>query len=396
MAEYAARTSAARARRIRRADDAAALAWRIDWILIGSVAGLVAFGLWAIAGVTKHDVAGDPDYYVVRQAVFAGVGLVFLVAAALVDPQLLGRARRVLFALLVGSLVLVLVVGAAIRGSQRWIDLGFFQFQPSEFGKLVLALFLAAFLAERGKGVAEARTPVSAVALTAVPAALVFAQPDFGTTLVYLAIVAGALLVAGVRWLHLGLLGGLCVTVVAGLVWALPAAGIEVLKPYQYERLTAFTDPEGAPPESTYNVDQSITAIGAGGFDGRGVDAATQTRFDYLPEHATDFVFASVAEQRGFLGAGGLLVLYLVFLWRALRVVSLADNAFSAIVAGGIVFGLLFQTFVNVGMTMGIAPVTGIPLPFVSVGGSSMVANLAAVGVLMAIHARSPRRRPIV
>ena len=201
------------------------------------------------------------------------------------------------------------------------------------------------------------------------------------------------LFVAGVRWLHLAVLGVCGLVAVAAVLWVLPAAGVEVLKPYQTARIAAFTDPERDPGGATYNVNQSITAVGAGGLRGRGVDGSTQTRFDYLPEHATDFVFASLAEQRGFVGAAALLLLYLLLLWRGIRIISVARDPFCAIVAGGIVFGLLFQIFVNVGMTMGIAPITGIPLPFVSVGGSSMVANLLAMGVLQAVHLRSVGRR---
>jgi rod shape determining protein RodA len=161
-----------------------------------------------------------------------------------------------------------------------------------------------------------------------------------------------------------------------------------VLKPYQTARLTGCTNPDADPAGLTYNVQQSITAVGAGGLEGRGVIEASQTRFDYLPEHATDFVFASFAEQRGFFGAAILLLLYLLVVWRGLRVVTVAGDLYGAMVAAGIVFAFLFQVFVNVGMTMGIAPVTGIPLPFVTVGGSSMVANLVAIGLLQGIHAR--------
>jgi rod shape determining protein RodA len=278
------------------------------------------------------------------------------------------------------------------RGSRRWIDLGFFQFQPSEFGKLLFALFLAAFVADRARRVSEWGTVVRAVGLALVPIVLVFLQPDLGTALVYGAILAAVLFVAGVRWVHLTVLGFFAVLGGAALLWALPAAGVPVLKPYQAERIAAFTDPERDPGGVTYNVNQSITAVGAGGVRGRGVEGATQTNLAYLPEHATDFVFASLAEQRGFVGASALLLLYLLMLWRGLRIVSLARDPFSAIFAGAIVFGLLFQIFVNVGMTMGIAPITGIPLPFVSAGGSSMVSNLLALGVLQAIHLRSVGR----
>jgi rod shape determining protein RodA len=391
MATYAG--AARHARRSRRSAEAVSIAARVDWLLLGSAVGLVAFGLWAIAGITRHDIPGDANYYLVHQAVFAGAGLVGLAFMLAAGPMLLARVSRVLYAALLGLLVLVLVVGAAIRGSQRWIDIGFFQFQPSEFGKVILAGLLAAFLADRGRRVVDARTVATAIGITAIPTALVFVQPDFGTAMVYFAALAGVLFVAGTRWLHLGVLATFAVLAAIGLLWLLPAAGFTVLKPYQYERITAFADRQNAPPETTYNVDQSITAIGSGRFEGRGVEGATQTNLEFLPEHATDFVFASLAEQRGFLGAGALLLLYLLLLWRGLRVITIAEDAFSAILAGGIVVSFLFSIFINVGMTMGIAPVTGIPLPFVSVGGSSMVANLAAVGVLLGIHARSSRRR---
>src|SRR5205085_9605764 len=198
---------------------------------------------------------------------------------------------------------------------------------------------------------------------------------------------------AGTRWLHLTLL--LCLAVVGSMavLWWLPAAGSPVLKPYQQQRITGFLHPASDPQGATYNIRQSETAVGAGGARGRGVKGATQTNLNYLPEHATDFVFASLAEQRGFFGAGLLLLLYLLVVWRGLKVMTRARDSFSAIAAAGIVAGFLFQVFVNAGMTIGIAPITGIPLPMVSVGGSSMVANLLAPGGLQAIAARSRRRR---
>ena len=177
------------------------------------------------------------------------------------------------------------------------------------------------------------------------------------------------------------------------MLWLLPAVGIHVLKPYQEQRLTHFTHPDQDPAGATYNVRQSINAVGAGQWKGRGVAGATQTNLNFLPEHATDFAFASLAEERGFLGVSVLLLLYLLVVWRGLKIVAVARDAFSAIAAGGIVVAFLFQIFVNVGMSIGIAPVTGIPLPFVSVGGSAMIANLLAMGVLEAIHVRGTMRR---
>jgi rod shape determining protein RodA len=389
MADYAA-SIPTRARRRPKADTARAVSFvrRLDWVMLAAVGALVGFGLWAVDGITRLDVPGDPDYYVVRQAVFAVMGTVGLVAVLLIDPSVYRRYRKALYALMLGLLLLVMVVGDEIRGSTRWIDVGFFQFQPSEFGKLLLALVVAGLLAERGKRAGEARTTLVALGAAAVPMLLVFLQPDIGTALVYGAIVLAALFFAGTRWRDLAVIGTVAAVVAVFVLWAGPALGIQVLEGYQRDRLTAFTDPSKNPQGAAYNINQSITAVGAGGLDGRGVAGATQTRLDYLPEHETDFVFAALAEQRGFVGASILLCLYLLLMWRGIRVIATARDAFCATLAGAIVFGLLFQTFVNIGMTIGIAPITGIPLPFVSVGGSSMVTNLLAVGVLQAIALR--------
>jgi rod shape determining protein RodA len=374
--------------RSRDAIDIASLVRRLDLVLLLAVAALVGYGLWAVSGITRFDVPGDSDYYVVRQAIAAAIGGVGLVLAILIPPSLYRRSWRVVYGGTIGLMIFVFVFAEAVRGSKRWIELGPFQFQPSEFGKALFVLAVAGFLVEHQHRIGSLRTVVAAIGLAVVPLVLVFLQPDLGTALVYAAALAAVLFLAGVRWLHLGVLLTLAATLVASVLWFLPSAGVEVLKPYQTARLTGFTNPDADPSGLTYNVNQSITAVGAGGLEGRGVSEASQTRFDYLPEHATDFVFASFAEQRGFFGASILLLLYLLVVWRGLRVVTVASDLYGAVVAGGIVFAFLFQVFVNVGMTMGIAPVTGIPLPFVTVGGSSMVANLVAVGILQAIHAR--------
>ena len=372
----------------RDAVDLAALVRRLDLVLLLAAAALVGYGLWAVAGITRFDVPGDPGYYVTRQAIAAALGGVGLVVAIAIPPSLYRRHWRVVYGVAIGLMVVVFGFAEAVRGSKRWIDIGPLQFQPSEFGKVLFVLAIAGFLVERQRDLGRLRTVALALALGAAPMLLVFLQPDLGTALVYAAAFSAVLFVAGVRWLHLALLGTLAATLVLGVLWFLPASGIDVLKPYQTARLTGFANPDADPSGLTYNVTQSITAVGSGGIDGRGVDEASQTRFDYLPEHATDFVFASFAEQRGFFGTAILLLLYLLVVWRGLRVVTVAGDLYGAVVAGGLVFGFLFQVFVNVGMTMGIAPVTGIPLPFVTVGGSSMVANLVAVGVLQGIHAR--------
>jgi rod shape determining protein RodA len=301
-----------------------ALVAQLDWLLVGAVAGLVAYGLWVIAGVTRDDVPGNEGYYVVRQSAYAAVGAVGLVLATLINPAVYRRFWLPLYWVTIALIVIVFLAGPQTRGSKRWLDVGFITFQPSEFGKLLFILALAAFLADRTRRLAEPRTTATAVGLALVPMLLVFMQPDIGTALVYGAALAAVLFVAGTRWIHLAALGAILVATLALILSVLPAAGVHVLKPYQQERLTGFTNPDSDPSGATYNANQSITAIGAGGFDGRGVEGATQTNLDYLPEHATDFVFASLAEQRGFVGAALLLCLYLLVVWRGLRVVALA------------------------------------------------------------------------
>jgi rod shape determining protein RodA len=367
---------------------------RLDWLLLIGAGAAVAYGIWAVGGITRFDVEGNEDYYVVRQAIAAGIGFAGFLLALAIDPDRYRRAQKAIYVATLLGMLLVFPLADTTRGTKRWIELGPFQFQPSEFGKLFFVLALAGFLADRARRLHEPRVILQAIGLALIPIALVFKQPDLGTALVYGAALVACLFVAGIRWSHLAILVTTVVLVAASVVWILPSAGVHVLEEYQAARLN-FTNLEEDPSGAAYNQRQSITAVGSGGLDGRGVEGATQTRLDYLPEHHTDFVFAALAEQRGFFGAALLLLLYLLVVWRGLRVITVARDGYGAIVAGGIVLAFLFQVFVNVGMTMGIAPVTGIPLPFVTVGGSSMVANIVAIGVLQAIYARghTGRRR---
>jgi len=363
---------------------------RLDWLLLAALAATAGFGLWAIDGITMHDAGGSA---VTRQALYVFAGGVLFVAALFVDPDTYRRLRKPIYFGTLGLMVFVLATGAATRGSKRWVDVGFFKFQPSEFGKVLFVLALAGFLADRSRSINSARATLSALGYGLAPILLVFLQPDIGTALVYASALGAVLFIAGVRWWHLGALAAATVVAALAILWVLPAAGVNVLKPYQAARLTGFTHPGNDPRGATYNLRQSITAVGAGGLRGRGVIGATQTRLNYLPEHATDFAFASLAEERGFFGASILLLLYLLIVWRALKIVTIARDMYTAIVAGGIAFMFMFQVFVNAAMTMGIAPITGIPLPFVSVGGSSMITNFFAVAVLEAIYLRRPIRR---
>ncbi|MEX0850688.1 MAG: FtsW/RodA/SpoVE family cell cycle protein [Gaiellaceae bacterium] len=361
---------------------------RLDWVMLAAAGGLVAYGLWVVSGITRFDVPGEESYYVIRQAIAAGLGFAGLIVAAAVPIELARRHWRVLYGVTLALMILVFLAAETIRGSKRWIDVGSFQFQPSELGKVLFVLAIAGFLVERAGRVTSRRTIMSAIGLGSAPILLVFLQPDLGTALVYTAALFALLFFAGVRWRHLLALLAVGILILLSVLWLLPSAGVEVLKPYQTDRLTGLLNRDRDPSGLTWNVNQSITAVGAGGLTGRGVVDASQTRLDYLPEHATDFAFASLAEQRGFVGSAILLLLYLLVVWRGLRVITVAGDLYGAMVAGGLVFALVFQIFVNVGMTMGVAPVTGIPLPFVAVGGSSLVTNLVLIGVLQGIHAR--------
>jgi rod shape determining protein RodA len=370
---------------------------RFDWVLFAATAGVLAYGLWAIAGITGYDIPGDPRYFLERQFVFAGIGIVGFAVASLIDTDRYRRGHRAIYTGLVLAMAVVLVAGAVSRGARSWLDIGPFRFQPSEFGKLLLVLAVAGLVADRARQ-GERRTVLVALGAGAIPILLVFAQPDLGTALVLLAALAAVLFCSGIRWSTVTLLAAAAGLATLMVLWLLPAAGVEVMQEYQRDRLTAFLHPDRDPAGTTYNLTQSITAVGAGGLSGRGVDGATQTTLNYLPEHATDFAFAALAEQRGFVGAAPLLLLYLVIVWRGLKLMLSARDAYAMIVAGGIVGALVFQIFVNVGMNIGIAPITGVPLPFVSVGGSALIANLLAMGVLQSIHARGRTgrgRRPL-
>jgi rod shape determining protein RodA len=360
----------------------------LDYLLIAAVAAVVAYGVWVLTAVTRNDVPGDPTYFVSRQEIYIVVGVILGAVVTAVNPDAYRRYAKLFYGLTIFILLFVLLVGDSVRGSKRWIEFGSFRFQPSELGKILLILFLAAFVANRARSDTPGRMMWGAVGLAALPMALVFKEPDFGSTLIYGAALVAVLCFGGLPWKHLASLALVTALVALSVLWFLPAAGVEVLDQYQKDRLVGFVHPDVDPSGTTYNVNQSITAVGSGGIDGRGIAGASQTNMNYLPEHNTDFIFSSLAEQRGFLGAAILLLLYALIAWRGIKIVALAPSLYTCAVAGAIVFAFLFQIFVNVGMTIGIAPVTGIPLPFVSFGGSSMITTLLMIGILEAIHVR--------
>jgi rod shape determining protein RodA len=360
----------------------------LDYLLIAAVAGVITYGIWVLTAVTRNDVPRDASYFVSRQEIYIAVGAVLAAVTVAVSPEVYRRYANALYAVAIALLLLVLVVGDDVRGSKRWIEFGSFRFQPSEIGKVLLILFLAAFVANRARSDSPWKTVWGAVGFAALPMILVFKEPDFGSTLIYGSALLAVLFFGGVPWKHLASLAIVTALIALSVLWFLPAAGVEVLDTYQKDRLIGFVNPDVDPSGTTYNVNQSITAVGSGGIDGRGVAGASQTNMNYLPEHNTDFIFSSLAEQRGFFGAAILLLLYAFIAWRGIKIVAIAPSLYTSAVAGAIVFSFLFQIFVNVGMTIGIAPVTGIPLPFVSFGGSSMITTMLMIGILESIYVR--------
>jgi rod shape determining protein RodA len=347
--------------------------------------GLAAFSVFVLAQATLHDVPGDPYYYADRQAIYAILGVAGMYLLARVDYSRFRELRVGIYTFLCVSVALVFVFGFAARGSRRAFELPLFSFQPSELGKVLLVLALAGFVIDGARKGSEVQRTVRYLCLGLAPAALVFLQPDLGTALVLGAITLAVMYVGGVRWTHFAVIGAALVALTAAVLVAAPAIGVPILKGYQEQRLTSFTHPSADPANAGYQQNQAKIAIGSGEMTGRG-NRATQTRLDFVPERHTDFIFAVIGERYGFLGAAFVLSLYALLIWRALRTVTLSKNSYGTLVAGGIAAMLLFQVFVNVGMNLGIMPITGIPLPLLSYGGSSVLATLLAVGVLQSIH----------
>jgi rod shape determining protein RodA len=352
---------------------------------------IVAFAL-AVIGVVMIYSAGrasltaqhlDPNVFVRKQTFFLVLGAVLVALAASFDYRFLKVYAGMIY---VASLVLLVLVrtplGANIRGSQRWFQVLGFQFAPSEFAKLALIAMLAAFLSELRTTDLSLQEVYRATAIAAVPGLLVFLQPDLGTSIVLAAILVGVLVVAGARARHLAILA------LTALVLVFGAFQLGVVKDYQVARLTSWLDPTNDPRRTDYNKQQAEIAIGSGGMFGRGYLNGTQTNLDFVPEQHTDFIFTVVGEEFGFAGAMFVLLLFALLIWRAYRIALMSKDPFGAYVAAGIAAMFAIQMFVNVGMTLGIMPITGIPLPFVSYGGSSLLTNGVAVGLLLNIHMR--------
>jgi rod shape determining protein RodA len=369
---------------------------RVDWILTIAVLGLVTFGTLLVWSATTHRedlTGGDPTAYLKKQLVNIVIGLVLMVVVMATDHRWVRIIAPLVYLCSIGGLVLVLTAGTTVNGSRSWVQLGGMSVQPSEFAKLAVVVGMALWVAERadvrrGRTGAGAGDVVGMLAIAGLPACLILLQPDLGTMLVLSATVFGVLAVSGAPRRWLALLAGGGVTAAAAAI----AAGF--LKQYQVDRFLAFTDPDLDPRGAGYNVEQARIAVGNGGLFGQGLFDGSQTRAGFVPEQHTDFVFTVAGEELGLVGAAVLIALLGVVIWRALMISARTDDVFGRLAAAGIACWFGFQAFQNVGMCLGIMPVTGVPLPFVSYGGSSMFAGMLAIGLLQNIHLRSTATVP--
>ena len=363
---------------------------RLDWILVAAATSLGVIGavlVWSATRPRLEAAGGDPQAFLKRHALNLFLGLALGAIAALVDYRMLRAYAPIVYAASCIGLIAVLTpLGSVINGSRSWIELGGgFQIQPSEFAKVALVVGMAMILGEKRDGEDDPRDSdvVLVLGLAAVPMLLILLQPDFGTMMVFVFTILGVLAVSGApaRWV----VGLVTLGVAAG--WAI--LHFDMLKDYQVERFTSFTNPTANLGTAGYNVNQARIAIGSGGFRGAGLFKGTQTTGQFVPEQQTDFVFTVAGEELGFVGAGLILLLLAIVLWRGIQIAANAGDAFGTLVASGVVSWFAFQSFVNIGMTLGIMPVTGLPLPFVSYGGSSMFATMIAIGLLCNVHMRS-------
>ncbi len=348
----------------------------MDPILLLASLALTGFGILAVY-IAGSDGGGS---FALNQALGFVVGLVGAVPLALIDYRRLKKYLPAIYGLTLLMLLTVTVSGISAKGAQRWIDIGPVQVQPSEFAKLLMVLVLAGYFSEHRAS--DTKTFLKSLGILGVPALLVFAQPDLGTALVFGAVFFAMAFIGGARLRQLGLL------VISSIVLFALALKLGVLQEYQVARLTAFLDPTGATTES-YQVSQSMIAIGSGSLTGKGLDPMTLANLGFLPEDHTDFIFSNLAERTGFVGAVLLLGLFFVLVWRMLHVATVARDRFGVLIAVGVATIFLFHVFVNIGMTMGIMPVTGIPLPFISYGRSSLVVSVISLGLLQSIAMRS-------
>jgi rod shape determining protein RodA len=360
----------------------------LDPLLTIAVVGLAICSLVTLDSATRNLIPRQPHYYVDRQALYLIVGVVCMIVLSRVNYGHLRHLKYGIYALLILSILAVFGLGHSANGAQRAISLPFFSFQASELGKVLLMLALAAYVVDRGRRLRARERTVHVMLGALVPAMLVIAQPDLGSGMVYMVIAFAVLFIAGTSWRQLTALLALIVLALTFILLAAPVAGVHVIKPYQEERLTAFLHPSSDPQKQGYQQQEAKIAIGSGQKTGRG-DNASQIPNGFVPESHTDFVFAAVGEQYGFVGSALVLGLYALLISRTLRMIVFAKDLFGSLVAAGAAAMLSFQVFVNVGMTIGIMPITGVTLPLMSYGGSSVITTLLAIGLLQSIYVQA-------
>ncbi len=353
-----------------------------DYVLLFNVLILSVLGLFMIYSSTQA--VGDPYHYMFRQLTFILAGLLLLFIVIAVDYNNILYFSRIIYYgnLFILSLVFVPFIGRAGGGAQRWIDLRFFDFQPSEFAKVVVIITLAKFLSSRGNEIDKFTDMIPYFVHIAIPMGLVFLQPDLGTSMVFLAIYFGVLYFHKVKIKFLSYFAGLL------LLLAIPAYFF-LLGDYQKARLTVFLNPENVDPLGAgFQILQSIVAIGSGGITGQGLFQGTQNQLRFIIEAHTDFIFSVIAEELGFIGAGITIILFINLVYRILKIAYTSKDLVGRLICGGVCTMIIFQAFVNMGMALSLMPLTGIPLPFVSYGGSSYIANIVAIGLVLNVGMR--------
>lgn len=361
----------------------------LDYTLISVILLILAVSLLVLSSATAN-ISSDPLLFIKKQLFAIGLGVVCVILMISFDYTRLLRYQHYIYAVLLILLAIVMVKGHVSHGAQQWIVMGPFLFQPSELGKVLMIICFASYLVKRQGELNTLRDLMPSFLYFAAPFLIILAQPDLGTALVFLAILFGMLYLAGARSrLLFSIIGcGLAVVVVGLALHFSPLHMPLPLEEHQIDRIIAFIDPYRDPQGTGYHIIQSLVAIGSGGLTGKGLYCGSQVQLNFLPEHHTDFIFSVVGEELGFLGAGFVLLLYYILIARTIKVAFQSRDLFGRLLVGGIVSMWLFHILENVGMTIGMMPVTGIPLPFLSYGGSSMLTNMIAVGIVLSVQLR--------
>lgn len=364
--------------------------WRnLDIPLILAVLGLILLGLFVIYSASASrllNLNADPFHYVKRQAIAALVGFMGLIVVLSIDYRAWRRWTKIGYLVTVLALAVILITGKIAQGSQRWFSLGGFNIQPSELAKLVMIVVLA-HLMEKQSNI-EGRKIFLPFVIIGVPMALVFLQPDLGTAMVFVGIVFAMTYIGGGDLRHLGIIAAVGIAAALAAILLSYYEVIKIIKPYQLRRLLIFLDPYSDPTGDGWNVIQSMIAIGSGGFFGKGYLNGTQGQLYFLPANHTDFIFSVAAEEFGFVGASAILLLYAFFIWRGIKIAINAKDRFGSLLAVGCISYFVCHLVINIGMTMGIMPITGLPLPFLTYGGSTLLTSLLAVGILLNVGLR--------